>query len=90
MITRIGIIGAGKLGSPMAAALASKGFEVIVCDVDKQKLTRLITGEPPYKKRASESLITDTSRKTTSDDKHFRSSPFCGRDIRSYGDTKQS
>ena len=69
MITRIGIIGAGKLGSPMAAALASKGFEVIVCDVDKSKVDAINNGRAPVQETGLESLIADNRerlRATTS------------------------
>ena len=58
MITRIGIIGAGKLGSPMAAALASKGFEVLVCDVDQTKVDAINNGEAPVQETGLQSLIT--------------------------------
>lgn len=64
----IGIIGAGKLGSPMAAALASKGFNVLVCDVDKEKVRAINEGRAPVQETGLQELITanrDRLRATT-------------------------
>jgi UDPglucose 6-dehydrogenase len=69
LVQRIGIIGAGKLGSPMAAALASKGFEVLVCDVDPEKVRAINDGRAPVQETDLESLIADNRerlRATTS------------------------
>lgn len=41
------MIGLGKLGAPLAACLASKGFEVIGVDVDKKRLESFNKGIPP-------------------------------------------
>ena len=41
------MIGLGKLGAPLAACLASKGFEVIGVDVDKKRLESVNKGIPP-------------------------------------------
>ena len=69
LVQRIGIIGAGKLGSPMAAALASKGFEVLVCDVDPEKVRAINEGRAPVQETGLQSLIADNQerlRATTS------------------------
>ncbi len=58
MITRIGVIGAGKLGANMAAALASKGFEVLVCDVDQTKVDAINNGQAPVQENGLQNLIT--------------------------------
>lgn len=34
----LGVIGLGKLGSPMVACFASKGFDVVGCDLDPKKV----------------------------------------------------
>lgn len=57
MIERIGIIGAGKLGANMAAALASRGFEVIVCDVDPKKVQAINDGQAPVQETGLQDLI---------------------------------
>ncbi len=41
------MIGLGKLGAPLAACLASKGFGVIGVDVDKKRLESVNKGIPP-------------------------------------------
>src|SRR5581483_6012663 len=43
-IENISVIGLGKLGACMAAALASRGFNVIGCDVDRRKSEALHNG----------------------------------------------
>jgi UDPglucose 6-dehydrogenase len=57
MVSRISIIGCGKLGAPMAAALASKGFEVLVCDVDKSKVDAINNGIAPVQETGLQELI---------------------------------
>jgi UDPglucose 6-dehydrogenase len=57
VIEKIGIIGAGKLGSPMAACLASKGFEVLVCDVDPEKVRAINEGRAPVNETGLQELI---------------------------------
>jgi UDPglucose 6-dehydrogenase len=44
---RISIIGLGKLGSPMAACFAAKGFTTIGVDVDERLVAALNDGRPP-------------------------------------------
>jgi UDPglucose 6-dehydrogenase len=43
----ISIVGLGKLGVPMAACLAAKGFQVIGADLDSQKVKAINRSEPP-------------------------------------------
>lgn len=59
IVERIGIIGAGKLGANMAAALASKGFDVLVCDVDQKKVDAINNGQAPVSETGLASLIAD-------------------------------
>jgi UDPglucose 6-dehydrogenase len=42
----ISVVGLGKLGLPMAACLASGGFQVIGVDADSTKIDAVIKGEP--------------------------------------------
>lgn len=40
-IKKVGVIGLGYIGLPLVAALASRGFEVVGIDVDREKISRL-------------------------------------------------
>lgn len=44
---RISVVGLGKLGAPLAACLAHKGFRVIGMDVDARKIKCIREGIPP-------------------------------------------
>jgi len=43
----VAVIGLGKLGSPMAAAIAARGVSVIGVDLDPAKVDSINRGEPP-------------------------------------------
>lgn len=43
----IAVIGIGKLGAPMAACLASRGYAVVAADTDAAKVAALNAGEAP-------------------------------------------
>ncbi len=45
---RVGVIGAGHVGLPTAAALAQIGHEVVVHDIDAEKVERLERGDVPF------------------------------------------
>jgi UDPglucose 6-dehydrogenase len=47
MITSCSIIGLGKLGASMAAAIAKRGFDVIGVDINKRAVDLLNAGLPP-------------------------------------------
>jgi UDP-glucose 6-dehydrogenase len=47
MVTRLSVMGLGKLGSPVAACFAASGFQVTAVDVDAQKVDALNRGVPP-------------------------------------------
>ena len=47
MVQSISIVGLGKLGSPLAACFAARGFEVRAVDADAQKIEALNRGIPP-------------------------------------------
>jgi UDPglucose 6-dehydrogenase len=44
---KIAVVGLGKLGSPMAAAVAARGIAVIGVDMDPDKVDRINHGQPP-------------------------------------------
>ncbi len=46
-MTTYSVIGLGKLGASMAAAIASRGFDVIGVDVNEQAVEHLNAGQPP-------------------------------------------
>lgn len=68
LVQRIGIIGAGKLGSPMAAALASKGFDVLVCDVDPVKVRAINEGRAPVSETGLQELVADNRERLRATD----------------------
>src|SRR5215475_6996743 len=41
------VVGLGKLGAPMVACLAAKGYDVIGVDVDEQKVAAVGAGRTP-------------------------------------------
>ena len=43
----ISVVGLGKLGAPMAACFAAKGFDVVGVDVDARKVEAINRGESP-------------------------------------------
>jgi len=47
MVHSISIVGLGKLGSPLAACFAARGFNVHAVDADAQKIEALNRGVPP-------------------------------------------
>jgi len=52
----VSVVGLGKLGSPLAACLASKGFRVIGVDADPQKVKMLQAGHAPIFETGLEEL----------------------------------
>jgi UDPglucose 6-dehydrogenase len=58
---RVSVIGLGKLGSPLAAVLASKGHRVIGVDVNAEFVRMLAAGKAPVKEPQLQELI-DASR----------------------------
>jgi UDPglucose 6-dehydrogenase len=54
---RISVIGLGKLGSPLAAVLASKGHDVIGVDTDAERVRMLASGKAPVQEPHLQELI---------------------------------
>ncbi len=44
---RIGVVGLGKLGAPLAAVLASKGLTVVATDVNAEAVAAINAGRAP-------------------------------------------
>jgi UDPglucose 6-dehydrogenase len=57
METHYSVIGLGKLGASMAAAIASKGFDVIGVDIDHSAVDLLNQGRAPVQEPGLEELI---------------------------------
>ena len=47
MAMRASVFGLGKLGAPLAAVLATKGFDVIGVDVDERIVASINAGRAP-------------------------------------------
>ena len=45
---KIGIVGLGFVGLSLTSVLASKGYDVVGIDVDKEKCKKIINGIPPF------------------------------------------
>src|SRR3954469_4893276 len=54
---RISIVGLGKLGSPMAAVMASKGFDVIGLDVNERLVNAINEGRAPVQEPQLQEFI---------------------------------
>ncbi len=54
---RISIIGLGKLGSPMAAVFASKGFETIGLDLNSRFVEAINAGRAPVEEPLLQEMI---------------------------------
>src|SRR2546423_14674519 len=57
MLKPISVMGLGKLGSPLAACFAARGFSVIGVDIDKNKVEALNRGLPPVHEPGLAELI---------------------------------
>jgi UDPglucose 6-dehydrogenase len=65
MTDSISVIGLGKLGAPMAAALAARGLQVTCVDADTAKVEALRQGRPPvFEPRLAETIAAAQGRLT--------------------------
>lgn len=64
-LTTASVIGLGKLGAPMAAAIASRGLYVIGVDVDARKVEALNSGRPPVFEPGLADLLQATKGRLT-------------------------
>ena len=58
--TRISVVGLGKLGAPLAACFAWKGFPTLGLDIDPQKVLALNQGLAPVHEPGLQDLLTAT------------------------------
>jgi UDPglucose 6-dehydrogenase len=66
---KISVVGLGKLGSPLAAVFAAKGFQVIGTDVNSAAVAAINAGRAPVEEPGLQDLITSSAdRLTASDD----------------------
>jgi len=67
--TSISVVGLGKLGAPMAAALAAKGLTVVGVDADSAKVEAIREGRPPvFEPELAETIRIAGSRLTATSD----------------------
>ncbi len=62
---KICVIGLGYVGLPLAVLAASKGYEVIGFDADKEKVEIINKGKSPFKEKFLEDLMPKVSIKST-------------------------
>ncbi len=55
---RVGVIGLGYVGLPLAVAFGKAGFSVVGVDVDRERVARLTAGESPVEDVGSDDLAT--------------------------------
>jgi UDPglucose 6-dehydrogenase len=57
MVSSISVIGLGKLGSPLAACFAARGFRVHAVDADSQKVEQIAKALPPLQEPGLDDLL---------------------------------
>jgi UDPglucose 6-dehydrogenase len=60
MVTSVSVMGLGKLGSPLAACFAARGFQVHAVDVDPKKVDAINGGLPPVHEPGLAELIAES------------------------------
>ena len=60
MITSVSVIGLGKLGAPMAACFAARGFNVHAVDINPQKVDCISRGVPPVHEPGLAELLAES------------------------------
>jgi UDPglucose 6-dehydrogenase len=60
MLSSVSVIGLGKLGAPMAACFAARGFQVIAADVEAQKVDAIGRGVPPVREPGLAELLKES------------------------------
>jgi UDPglucose 6-dehydrogenase len=57
---QISVIGVGYVGLCTAVGLASKGFKVLACDIDKEKIDKINQGLPPFFEPGLQEKLTES------------------------------
>jgi UDPglucose 6-dehydrogenase len=60
MLKSISVMGLGKLGSPLSACFAARGFRVTAVDVDQRKVDAINSGVPPVHEPGLPELIRES------------------------------
>ena len=60
---KISIIGVGYVGLCTAVGLASKGYRVVACDIDAEKISKINQGIPPFFEPGLQEKLTESIRK---------------------------
>jgi UDPglucose 6-dehydrogenase len=60
---RISVIGVGYVGLCTAVGLASKGYSVLACDVDEQKISKINQGIPPFHEPGLQEKLSESIKK---------------------------
>jgi UDPglucose 6-dehydrogenase len=66
MVTSVSVIGLGKLGAPMAACFAARGFHVHAVDINPQKVDSISRGIPPVHEPGLEELLRESDGRISS------------------------
>lgn len=59
------VVGAGKMGLPLACVFASRGANVFVCDVDAAKVATINTGQCPFEEPGVDELLANAVKAGT-------------------------
>src|SRR5260370_20102295 len=60
MVSSVSVIGLGKLGAPMAACFAARGFTVHAVDLNPQKVDAIGRGVPPVREPGLAELLAES------------------------------
>lgn len=79
---KVAVIGAGKMGLPLACAFASRGAQVIACDVNADVVRAINDGEMPFEEPGMPELLTEVVgggrlRATTDNNEAITESEVC-------------
>ena len=77
-LSRISVIGLGKLGAPLAAVLADKGFDVVGVDLNADTVAALNAGRVPVSEPGLQERI-DRARMRLRGNRRHRRSGFAAR-----------
>ncbi len=58
--TKISVIGVGYVGLCTAVGLASKGYSVVACDIDAEKIGKINSGLPPFYEPGLQEKLTES------------------------------
>ncbi len=60
---KISVIGVGYVGLCTAVGLASKGYRVLACDIDAEKIAKINQGVPPFFEPGLQEKLTESTKK---------------------------